>query len=492
MRDLLSIWESVLIEVSKNVPKSKMLTWFLHSALLEMNEDNVLIGIPSTFYLSFYEKHSGKFVLEALQKEYPKIQTIEYKIDGSLENEKQHLTADVGAMFGGKGGASLNMEDDTEGKNKGRKLPKQSSVKLTKQGEEFISKMLNTSFTLRNFVIGEENQLAHAAAQAVANAPGGAYNPLFIYGSVGLGKTHLLQATANEILRKNPSLLVVYLTTENFIAEVVDAIQKRKMEQIRKKYRKVDVFILDDIQFLAGKDRTQEIFFHLFNDLYAGKKQMIFSSDRPPMELELTEDRLKSRFSMGMIADIQFPEYETRLAICKVKANELGVMLNDEILNFIAFNVQNSVREIQGILLQLKASIELQAMTPTLDSVASVLQKMNKEQTLTNSLGQVVSSEKKTLSSMDDIIMAVSDKYGVDFNEVKGKKRSKQFMIPRQVSMYFIKKYLKVSFQDIGNHFSGRDHSSVLHANKKIDTLKKSDPEFWKELNGFESDFIWG
>ena len=223
------------------------------------------------------------------------------------------------------------------------------------------------------------------------------------------------------------------------------------MDQVRKKYRKVDVFILDDIQFLAGKDRTQEIFFHLFNDLYAGKKQMIFSSDRPPMELELTEERLKSRFSMGMIADVKFPGFETRLAISKVKALEEGVMLDEELLNFIAYNVHHSIREVQGVILQTKAQVELQGITPTIKSIAEILKKLNKEQEL---MGYTEDTgAKPVVSTMQDVVNAMSNKYNIPASDIIGTTRKREFMEPRQVSMYFIKKHLNQSLQTIGRIF---------------------------------------
>lgn len=480
MHNLLEIWEQVILEFAKKIPKAKIMTWFRHSGLLELTKEKAVVGIPRQFYLSWHEKNKNEMLI-FLRKYEPNLQRIEIVVDGALESEKLHLTVPLEGILN----ISTGKSDDSTLKS--RKLPKQSSVKITgDHGETYVSKIIDSKYTLQNFVIGEENQLAHAACQAVANSPGGAYNPLFIYGSVGLGKTHLLQAVANAIIKKNPNFLVVYLTTENFIAEVVEAIQKRKMDQVRKKYRRVDVFILDDIQFLAGKDRTQEIFFHLFNDLYAGKKQMIFSSDRPPMELELTEDRLKSRFSMGMIADVKFPGFETRLAISKVKAIEEGVMLDEELLNFIAYNVHHSIREVQGVILQTKAQLELQGIAPTVKSIAKILKQLNKDMDLTGYTETKV--DKGPASTMEDVIHAISDYYNVTSSEILGTGRKREFMRPRQVSMYLIKKHLHQSLQSIGEFFSGRDHTSVMHAVKKVEKDIKSDPDFWREVNTLQKD----
>lgn len=480
MTDYLNLWENIIRELFSVLPKSKVMTWFLHSTIKDINNKKIIIATSRTFYVDFILRNKTH-ILNALQNNGTDVEELECEVDGSLENGNAHMAIDMKKLFN-----EQKDSENNEGNTDIRKLPKQSSVRIKKGEETYISKMLDDAFTLRNFVVGEENQLAHAACQAVAHKPGGAYNPLFLYGSVGLGKTHLLQATANEILRKYPNKLVVYLTTENFIAEVVEAIQKRKMEQIRKKYRQVDVFILDDIQFLAGKDRTQEIFFHLFNDLYNGKKQMIFSSDRPPMELELTEERLKSRFSMGMIADVQFPEFETRLAISKVKAQEAGIMLDDEILNFIAYNVHNSIREVQGVILQTKAMIELSGHSPTVDSVADMLSKLNKDIDIKRNIMGVGIQEVKKIDTMDDLVSCIAEKYHVEAEDVLGSKRSREFMIPRQIAMYLIKKHFKASLQAIGKFFSGRDHTSVLHATRKIEKQIKEDPDFWKEIKSLE------
>ncbi len=473
MTDFKMAWEAVLRELSVHIPRSQLLTWCQRSALLNIEEDILILGIQSDFYRGWFEKQKPQ-ILQIAKTIFKDVKGIEIIIDKEVASGKHLGIVDIPHLI-----KNLEPDEEEERKIKTRKLPNRHEEKL--EGE-FISKIIDERFTLRNFVVGEENQLAHAACRAVSDDPGGAYNPLFIYGSVGLGKTHLLQATANEIRRKNQETLVVYLTTENFIAEVVEAIQKRLMEKVRQKYRKVDVFILDDIQFLAGKDRTQEVFFHLFNDLYASKKQIILSSDRPPLELELTEDRLKSRFSMGMIADIKLPDFETRLAISKIKAQEMGIMLDDELLNFIAFNVHHSIRELEGVMLQTKAQIELQGISPTPKSVAKILKELNKGQKI---LGY--SEEEKSSTGLartiEDVLEGVCDYYQVPKSEVLGTSRNREFVVPRQIVMYLVKKHLKLSLQIIGEFFTGRDHTSVMHSLKKVEQAKKDDPNLWRELN---------
>ena len=465
MVDLRDAWERILLGLSEKMSRANLITWFKNTAIFGFEDGLLTIGLPREFFLTWHESNSRNSLLEAAQREFPEVQKIEFFVDGSLE-EGNHLgTVDVLALFPSE-------------KLKVRKLPGRGEEKI---GNEIISKSIDDRFTLRNFVVGRENQLAHAAACAVADSPGGAYNPLFIYGGVGLGKTHLLQGAGNEIRKKFPNKTVVYLTAENFIAEVVDAIQKRKMDRVREKYRKIDILLIDDIQFFAGKSRTQEVFFHLFNDLYDAHKQMIFSSDKPPSELELTEERLKSRFTMGMVVDVHFPDFETRLAISKIKAREAGVMIEDELLNFIAFNVHHSIRELEGVILQTKALIELQKITPTMRSVSDILKKLNKEQKILGYDPEKV--EPNFAHSMDDILEGVCDFYSVPKSEVLGSGRKSEYMTPRQVAMYMMKKYLRASLQSIGEYFSGRDHTSVLHSVNKVERKRKTDPQFWREFN---------
>ncbi len=465
-------WESILQQLSKDISRANLITWFQKTALLEFENGILTVGIPRQFFLAWHTANSKDKIQEVAKEVLGNVRSVEFSVDGNLDNPENESAIDVLKLF-------------PKGEVKMRKLPKRAEVKID---GEIISKMISPKYSLQNFVVGSENRLAYASCKAVGEHPGGMqedgvfpYNPLFIYGGVGLGKTHLLQATGNEILRKNNTLVVLYLTAESFVSEIVEGIQKRKMEKVREKYRKVDVLILDDIQFFAGKDRSQEVFFHIFNDLYDAGKQIILSSDKPPAELELTADRLRSRFSMGLAIDVQFPDYETRLAIVRMKAQEIGLVLENEILNFIAFNVHHSIREIEGVLREIRAQEEFEGVNPTIKGAALILRKLYKDQDI------VGYDEERNVPgpvrSMDDIVEQVADFYSVTKTDVLGKARNREFVIPRQVAMFFCKKYLRFSLQRIGTFFSGRDHTSVIHSLDMVKKRKKTDPQFWRDTN---------
>ncbi|MBU1682561.1 chromosomal replication initiator protein DnaA, partial [Patescibacteria group bacterium] len=358
--NLKDLWLAIVGKLLEEFERAQIITWFKNTAVLSFEDGVLNVGLPLPFFLNWHITHFSKITLEAAQKVDPKIKKITYQVDIAL-GEADSRVIDLLKHFPDK---------------KPRKLPNKNE----KRSEEgIISKMFNPKYTLENFITSPENRLAHAACQNVAKYPAENYNPLFIYGGVGLGKTHLLQATGNEIMRNDPSNFIVYTTTEGFVNEVVDAIQARNMNHIRNKYRKVTVLIIDDIQFIANKDRTQEEFFHTFNSLYESGKQIIISSDRPPHELALLNERLVSRFQSGMIVDVQMPDYETRLAILQYKCQEAQVFINQEVLEFIAFNVTSSVRALEGILKQSIAKYELEHTAPTVKSVAKMMKQTQKE-----------------------------------------------------------------------------------------------------------------
>ncbi len=468
--DLKQQWEAILIALAPEISRANLITWFQKTALLGFQEGVLTVGVPREFFLSWHRTNSQEKIRAAASAFLKNIEKVEYVVDGTLDHPGDERIVDILALF-------------PSGELKVRKLPNRAEVKI---GGEIVSKMITAKYTLQNFVTGPQNRLAHAACKAVAADPGTAYNPLFIYGGVGLGKTHLLQGTGNEVLEKRPNFVVVYLTAENFVSEIVDAIQKRKVDKVREKYRRIDVLILDDIQFLAGKDRSQEIFFHLFNDLYDAGKQVILSSDRPPTELELTEDRLKSRFTMGMAVDVHFPDYETRLAILRNKAQDFALIVENEVLNFIAYNVHHSVRELEGVLKQIRAQEEFEGVSPTVQSVAKILRKLYKDQDI---FGYDEEREVPGIvKSMDDIVERVADFYEVTKSDVLGKARNREFVVPRQVAMYLCKKYLKHSLQRIGFFFGNRDHTSVMHSLAQVAKNRKNDPQFWKDVNSIQKE----
>jgi len=314
---------------------------------------------------------------------------------------------------------------------------------------------LNPKYTFETFVVGNNNRFAHAAALAVAEAPSTAYNPLFIYGGVGLGKTHLMHAIGNSILRNNKDSKILYVTSEKFTNHLINAIKDNKNEQFRTKYRNIDVLLIDDIQFIAGKERIQEEFFHTFNTLHESGKQIIISSDRPPKDIQLLEDRLKSRFEWGLIADISNPDYETRLAILKKKAQLDNIIIDDEILSNIANRIDSNIRELEGTLNKLIAKSSLTNTSITMEMAEKAI-------------NDIVSQQDKVISS-EFIQDTVSKYFNINAKDLKGSKRSNDIAFPRQIAMYLCRNVAQMSLPQIGKDFGKRDHTTVMHACNKIE-----------------------
>ncbi|MBT3292691.1 chromosomal replication initiator protein DnaA [Candidatus Peregrinibacteria bacterium] len=466
---LQDVWLKILKALYPRISRSLFITWFRDTAILGKDDGTFIIGLPIPMGLEWHLEHYRGITLEEVQKIDPTIKKLVYKVDGALKDNRSR---------------TFDLLEHFPEQKKGRKLPNKQEIKLP---EGIISRILNPRYMLDNFVVGSGNRLAHAACQAVAAYPGGKYNPLYLYGEVGLGKTHLLQATGNAILRQMPKAAVVYTTSEDFTNEVVDAIRTQKMEKFRSRYRKVDVLIIDDIQFLTNKDRTQEEFFHTFNSLYEANKQIILSGDRPPKEL-LLEDRLKSRCERGMIADIDAPDYETRLAILTEKALEYELFIDPKVLQFIAEHATRNVRELEGILMQAVAQFELEERMPSVKSISEIMSKFH---------GAVVDKKEENIGfdmpknrapTFQHIMEAVSTYYSVSLQDITGKSRVREILIPRQISMYLGKKHARMSFVGIGEVCSGRDHTTVMHAVHKIETQLNDDPQLLRQVRAIERD----
>ena len=329
-------------------------------------------------------------------------------------------------------------------------------------------------YNFENFVVGASNQFAHAASLAVANQPGEHYNPLFIYGGVGLGKTHLINAIGHRIVEKRPVLKVLYLSSESFMNELIASLRRDKMDEFKIRFRNIDALILDDVQFIAGKERTQEEFFHTFNSLYESHKQIIITSDKFPKEIPELEDRLRNRFEWGLIADIQPPDMETRVAILQKKAEVEGVMLPHEVAIFLASHIDSNVRELEGSLTRLGAFSSLTKATITIDLAKEVLQNTLKG----NSREITIESIQKT----------ICDYFNLKPGDLKAKRRTKNIAIPRQVAMYLSRKHTSTSFPAIGSKFGGRDHSTVIHATKTIEKKIKEDPQMQSTIEKLEKN----
>jgi len=473
-------WKQVLTSLSAKIKKTDFLVWFQDTNILDVKSDAVVIGLPSIFAEEWFKKKYVDFIRDSL-KEINLPTQINFVTDSSLANEGG---VDLRAFFNQKPRkprkivASQNAQvlDIPEVK----KAPAPKNIYATETRTVNIT--LNPKYSLNNFVVGSNSRLAHAACCAVAKKPGMAYNPLFIYGDVGLGKTHLLQATGNAISRRPNSNYVAYVTAEKFTNEIVESIKKNSVRAFRNKYRNVDCLIIDDIQFLAGKGRTQEEFFHTFNELYHANKQIIISSDKPPKDLSGVESRLVSRFEMGMIVDVTFPDYETCLAILLKKSAELDVLIPSDVLEYIASNLHSSIRELEGILVQVVAQSQLEGILPSIDSVTRLLTKLGK---ITPSANFQLSSEEKvgSLKSITEVIDFIAKFFNLTPDDLTGVKRSRDIMIPRQICIYILRYDYQVSFEKIGQELGGRNHTTAMHAYNKVKKQLRRDHKLLQNVN---------
>lgn len=469
--DKKELWTSILLRMQKLIPHSQFITWFKKSVIIEIDKDLMVIGVALPMALDWINKNFRDDLLKTVQEFNIDITAINIQVDSNLmkDDDPRHINQD------------LFKKDNP---NKGRKKPREAEIQLA---EGLSTKILDHTYTLSNFVVGTENRLCHAACMAVSSDPGRTYNPLFIYGSTGLGKTHLLQATGNEILKHNPNKLVIYTTSEAFGNDYIQALGKRKMAQFNNRYRKVDVLIIDDIQFLSGKNKTEEVFFHTFNALYDAGKQIIVASDRPPKELNELDKRLTSRFEMGMICDIQIPNYETRLAILQEKVRKYQVIIDPKVLEFISMNVQSSVRELEGVLLQAIAESELENSTPTVRSVERVLKKHNRLAEIVGGSEPLEAAE-SAINGEDDIIEVVSKYFNVSSDQVVGPSRKQEIALTRQVAMYMLKREMNYSLQHIGQIFGGRNHTTAMHSINNIKSRLKSDMGLRRDINALRKE----
>ena len=467
----LDLWLKVLTSLEPQMPRGQFITWFKDTTILGRENSTVIVGLPLPMFLNWHLEHYRAMTLEAMKEIDASIDQIVYQVDMGLKEDA---------------GRTVKLLEYFPEKKKGRKVPGKAEVRIA---EGLTSKILNPRYTLENFVVGPDNRLAHAACSAVAAQPGGKYNPLFIYGGVGLGKTHLLQATGNAILRSSPHSTILYTTTEDFTNQVIEAIQHQKMEQFRRKYREVDVLIIDDVQFLANKDRTQEELFHTFNSLTEERKQIIISSDRPPKELSVLQDRLVSRFERGMIADVGTPDYETRHAILSEKTKEYGLLLDEKVLGYIAQHATKSVRQLEGILMQAVAQYELEHCVPTVKSISDIMHKLcdsTDEEAPDTNVG--FTAAPKQAVSFQDVLEGVSRYYSVSVGDMLGESRVREILVPRQIAMYIGKKHLRMSFVRLGESFNNRDHTTVMHAVGKIEKKLTEDPQMLREVRTLERE----
>lgn len=416
------LWQAVLGELELTVSKAHFVTWLKNTFVLESDDKRIIVAVPHTFAKEWLETKFNKNISCIIQTLTGGIKEIRYIIQAD-QFKKQTID-------------SINKPQNT---------PSTGGTDIN----------LNRNYTFNNFVVGTNNELAHAAAQAVVNDPGNAYNPLFIYGGVGLGKTHLLQAIGNEATKQDKT--IKYVPSETFLSEMVLALKNHTIDGFKQHYRKVDFLIIDDIQFISGKEKTQDEFFHIFNALYSANKQIVLSSDRPPRAIATLEERLKSRFEGGMIADISFPDFETRLAIIKTKMEQKGRNFPDEVLNFLATSIQNNIRELEGALNSLIAHTLLYHKEITIEDAQNILK------------NTVNASPKQQPVTPKKIVLIVTNFFEINPKDLTAHSRKKELVMARQIAMYLMRKEINYSFPAIGEILGGRDHTTAIHAFGKIE-----------------------
>jgi chromosomal replication initiator protein len=455
------LWKTALGEIELAVSGVNFNTWFKNTILKRKDDGSIVIYAPNIFNREWLENKYHPIILSALQRIDSEISDITYEV--TLASNFGGSTTGTTVLLTKRPNQPAQTEPNTNPTSSEQNQPVQSE----KEEFDYVSN-LNCRYTFDSFVIGANNELAYAACQAVVKKPGSTYNPLFLYGGVGLGKTHLLQATGNAIMH-NHGKKVMYLTSEKFTHELITSISNRSTHNFKSKYRGIDVLIVDDIQFIAGKEKTQDEFFHTFNELYSLNKQIIISSDRPPKAIPTLEDRLRSRFEGGMIADIVMPDMETRVAILEKKCEQKGVKIVRDVLQYIATHVANNIRELEGALNRVLAINQLNGTTITMETAKSILSSM-------------IEPTKRKAVHTDKIVEAVCGYYNIIHSEIFSKSRRKEIVRPRQVAMYILRKDNGSSFPTIGSSFGGRDHTTAMHACEKIEEDLETDEVLRQDL----------
>lgn len=446
-----AVWGNALAYIEGKVPRQVFDTWFVPTRLNRIDDAGAQIEVPNKFFGEWLGQHYSRLLAEALAAVQGGNQVEVSFVANERAPEKTVRAAPPGMS--------------------------PASSRGSQSGRARRPLNLNPKYTFGSFVVGASNQFAHAASMAVANRPAEAYNPLFIYGGVGLGKTHLLNAIGNQ-LAEQPDVRIAYVTTEQFTNEVINSIRYDKMIDLRKRYRNIDLLLIDDVQFLAGKERTQEEFFHTFNTLYEAHKQIVLSSDRFPKEMPDMEERLRSRFEWGLIADLQPPDVETRIAILRKKSEDEGLVLPDDVIQFLAANMKSNIRELEGSLIRLGAYSSLTGQAITMDMATNVLRD--------------IIGEKKKIIAMDDIEEAVAARFHVKISELKSRRRSKTLVHPRQIAMFLCRELTDASFPEIGRHFGGKDHTTIMHACKQIAKARDNDGALRATLDSLRDQITKG
>jgi len=453
------LWENFLRVIKTKLQGDSFETWFSPIRLerIDAAQRSIRLRAPNQVVRDWVKSKYAGLIDQSLAE----LNLAGYSVEWMLNKETAPTTAQT-----------------VSSESPGRSVATPQSVPAFAQGpstavavarQVAIDPALNSKYTFENFVVGSCNQFAHAASVAVAEAPGKTYNPLYLYGGVGLGKTHLMHACGHEIKQRNPQLRVSYLSSERFMNELINSIRYDKTQSFREQYRSVDVLLIDDIQFMAGKERTQEEFFHTFNTLYEQQKQIVISSDCPPREIPTLEERLHSRFEWGLIADLEPPDLETKVAILRRKAEALGFVIPDEVALFIASRVKNNVRELEGSLIRLVAISSLRGIPVSKDLAKDAIR-------------NIASEEEPGVVAIEQIQKVVAANYRLTVDQLISRSNSRQVAFPRQIAMYLCKKLTKHSYPEIGRAFGGKHHTTVIHSCEKIKALSIADAVFQKRL----------
>ncbi|MEK7074532.1 MAG: chromosomal replication initiator protein DnaA [Patescibacteria group bacterium] len=451
------LWQSVLTKLELDISRPSFLTWFQETGIKEIENGIATVFVPNGFAKEWLQNKYHKSILHVLR---------------AMSTDIRDITYIIGRPEGALITSSLK---DTNIKRRRMASPILFTDEIPTLKDINVNPLtnLNPRYTFHNFIVGSFNELAHAAAQSVIKNPGITYNPLFIYGGVGLGKTHLIQAIGNELLTNNPSYKIRYVPAERYMTEIVEALRNQGMNRLKEKYREVDLLILDDVQFIARTEKMQEEFFHTFNTLYEKNKQIIISSDRPPNAISTLEDRLRSRFEGGMIADVGLPDRETRLLILKTKADTKQITISEDVLLFIADKIKNNIRELEGALNRIIISSKLSNSPITIEIAKK-------------SIMSHASSPKKFISAKK-IIKAVSDFYDIEERDLMHRSRKKDVVRPRQIAMYLMREELKSSYPMIGERLGGRDHTTAIHSCEKIGQELLINSELEEELQAIKN-----
>lgn len=449
------LWEAVLGEIELSISKANFVTWFKNTSILSNEGGRIVIAVPNGFAKEWLENKYNSYIYRALRNYQNDVKEISCIINAA-ETPAEADARSIDSIVLKQEPRNLSVQQET-------------SLQSVVSNSGAFESNINHRYTFENFIIGENNELARAACFAVSQNLGRVYNPLFIYGGVGLGKTHLLQSIGNEILRKHPEKKVKYITSERFANELIESIRNQNINEFKASYQEIDLLIIDDVQFLSGKEKTQNEFFHIFNALYQINKQIVISSDRPPKAIATLEERLRSRFEGGMIADISAPDIETRTAILKAKLAEKHFYLDDETMLFVVEHVKNNIRELEGALNRIIAACEFSKKLPTLEFVKQTL-------------SEIISSGKKKGVQTQDIINVVAAHFSIPAKGLIDKGRKKEVARARQIAMYLMRTELSASYPGIGEQFGGRDHTTALHAFEKINRELENDDKLKEDV----------